>query len=227
MKCSSIATTSTTSTSSCADMTACLPPPARRRRRRRRVSRGVAGARRRAAGARALRGRAGELDGAARAAIARAPDTAPAARQDAIVAAERAIARYDALVRRYPGSGYSDNALFQAADLARLLYGAYGRGRPPGAGREVRGLADARVPVEFPARRGANGTAFGRSGARPAPRAQRRGAAVPSPAAPAPARRRAWPRRRRRPRPPPPRRRRAPRRRCRRSSAWCSPTSSA
>ncbi len=68
------------------------------------------------------------LDAAARTAIQRAPDDgSPAARQSAIAAAQRAIARYENLVRRYPGSGYSDNALFQSADLARLLYAAYGR----------------------------------------------------------------------------------------------------
>jgi N-acetylmuramoyl-L-alanine amidase len=68
------------------------------------------------------------LDDAARTAIQRAPDHgSPAARQHAVAAAERAITRYENLVRRYPGSGYSDNALFQAADLARLLYAAYGR----------------------------------------------------------------------------------------------------
>ena len=68
------------------------------------------------------------LDATARAAVQRAPDEgSAAARQAAIAAAERVITRYEALVRRYPGSGYSDNALFQAADLARALYAAYGR----------------------------------------------------------------------------------------------------
>lgn len=68
------------------------------------------------------------LDAAARTAIQRAPDDgSPAARQNAVAAAQRAITRYENLVRRYPSSGYSDNALFQAADLARLLYAAYGR----------------------------------------------------------------------------------------------------
>jgi N-acetylmuramoyl-L-alanine amidase len=68
------------------------------------------------------------LDAAARTAIQRAPDEgAPAARQSAIAAAQRVITRYEQLVRRYPSSGYSDNALYQAADLARALYAAYGR----------------------------------------------------------------------------------------------------
>jgi N-acetylmuramoyl-L-alanine amidase len=68
------------------------------------------------------------LDAAARTAIQRAPDEgAPSARQNAIAAAQRAITRYEQVVRRYPSSGYSDNALYQAADLARALYAAYGR----------------------------------------------------------------------------------------------------
>ncbi len=67
-------------------------------------------------------------DADARTAIARAPDAGAAAdRQDAIAAAQRAITSYELVVRRYPGSGYSDNALYQAADLARTLYAAYGR----------------------------------------------------------------------------------------------------
>jgi N-acetylmuramoyl-L-alanine amidase len=67
-------------------------------------------------------------DAAARAQLAKAPDDgAPAARQAAIAGAQRVIARYEAIVRRYPTSGYSDNALLQAADLARSLYVAYGR----------------------------------------------------------------------------------------------------
>jgi N-acetylmuramoyl-L-alanine amidase len=67
-------------------------------------------------------------DSAARTRIAEAPDSGAAARrQEAIAAAQRVIDRYEAIVRRYPTSGYSDNALFQAADLASTLYAAYGR----------------------------------------------------------------------------------------------------
>jgi N-acetylmuramoyl-L-alanine amidase len=40
--------------------------------------------------------------------------------------ARAAIAAYDALVRRYPISGYSDNALANAADLAAALYERFG-----------------------------------------------------------------------------------------------------
>jgi N-acetylmuramoyl-L-alanine amidase len=68
------------------------------------------------------------LDAAARALVARTPDDGPAAaRQQAIAAAARAITRYEGVVRRFPTSGYSDNALFQAADLAGAVYLAYGR----------------------------------------------------------------------------------------------------
>ena len=68
------------------------------------------------------------LEATARARIAQAPDGgAAAARQEAIAAAVRAIDRYETIPRRFPTSGYSDNALFQAADLAGTLYAAYGR----------------------------------------------------------------------------------------------------
>jgi len=68
------------------------------------------------------------LDAAARALVARTPDDGPAAaRQRAIAAAARAIARYEGVVRRFPSSGYTDNALYQAADLAAAVYAAYGR----------------------------------------------------------------------------------------------------
>ena len=68
------------------------------------------------------------LDAAARGQVSAAADDGPAAaRSRAIAAAERAMTRYETIVRRFPSSGYSDNALFQAADLARVLYAAYGR----------------------------------------------------------------------------------------------------
>ncbi|MGE0362535.1 MAG: N-acetylmuramoyl-L-alanine amidase [Vicinamibacterales bacterium] len=68
------------------------------------------------------------LDSAARALVTRAADDGPpAAREQAIAAAARAITRYEGVVRRFPSSGYSDNALYQAADLAAAVYAAYGR----------------------------------------------------------------------------------------------------
>ncbi len=39
-----------------------------------------------------------------------------------VAQARRVIAAYDSLVRRYPTSGYSDNALSNGADLAALLF---------------------------------------------------------------------------------------------------------
>ncbi|MCA1560867.1 MAG: N-acetylmuramoyl-L-alanine amidase [Acidobacteria bacterium] len=40
---------------------------------------------------------------------------------------QAAVARYDDIVRRYPASGYSDNALWQGAGLASLAYNRFGR----------------------------------------------------------------------------------------------------
>jgi hypothetical protein len=42
--------------------------------------------------------------------------------QPALPAIRRAVQAYDAIVRRYPTSGYSDNALWQGANLAMLAY---------------------------------------------------------------------------------------------------------
>ena len=36
------------------------------------------------------------------------------------------ISAYEGIVRRYPGSGYSDNALWQAGNLALLAYERFG-----------------------------------------------------------------------------------------------------
>src|SRR5262245_54671941 len=47
------------------------------------------------------------------------PATSPAA---AVTEARAVIKAYEALVRRYPISGYSDNALYNAADLADAIY---------------------------------------------------------------------------------------------------------
>src|SRR5687767_2030098 len=38
----------------------------------------------------------------------------------------RVVARYESVVRKHPGSGYSDNALWQAANLAALAYQRFG-----------------------------------------------------------------------------------------------------
>ena len=39
----------------------------------------------------------------------------------------RAVAAYEAVVRRFPGSGYADNALWQAANLAALAFERFGK----------------------------------------------------------------------------------------------------
>src|SRR5215208_7138131 len=43
-----------------------------------------------------------------------------------VVQMRRVVASYESLVRRYPVSGYSDNALWQAANLAALAYQRFG-----------------------------------------------------------------------------------------------------
>ena len=62
--------------------------------------------------------RAGERDAA---------DAAPAARDEMITQGRAVIAGYDALVRRFHGSGYADNALFNAATIADALYDRFHR----------------------------------------------------------------------------------------------------
>ena len=110
-------------------MTHSRPCPRRCARRGRRVPGDVAGGRgaprrraiatRRRRGSRRRRGRASP----------RRRDSGPAAeRQERHRrgACGRSIATRS-FARRFPTSGYSDNALFQAADLASTLYAAYGR----------------------------------------------------------------------------------------------------
>src|SRR5688500_4875035 len=53
-----------------------------------------------------------------------APATARAA---TMREARSVIAAYETLVRRYHGSGYSDNALWNAAEIAATLYARFGR----------------------------------------------------------------------------------------------------
>ncbi|MEZ5290217.1 MAG: N-acetylmuramoyl-L-alanine amidase [Vicinamibacterales bacterium] len=67
-------------------------------------------------------------DAAARAAADKVDAGAPAAEVDrAIRSARRAVVLYEAIVRRYPTSGYSDNALMLAGTLSQWLYTRYGR----------------------------------------------------------------------------------------------------
>jgi N-acetylmuramoyl-L-alanine amidase len=57
------------------------------------------------------------------------PPDAPAATRDGVLTqGRRVIAGYDALVRRFHGSGYADNALFNAATIADALYDRFRRG---------------------------------------------------------------------------------------------------
>src|SRR5215204_3001740 len=46
--------------------------------------------------------------------------------QPTLAEMRRAVAAYEALVRRYPSSGYADNALWQAANLAALAFERFG-----------------------------------------------------------------------------------------------------
>jgi N-acetylmuramoyl-L-alanine amidase len=56
-----------------------------------------------------------------------APEAGAADRARVIGEAEKLIAAYEQVPRRFPRSGYSDNALWQAAALAETLYERYGR----------------------------------------------------------------------------------------------------
>jgi N-acetylmuramoyl-L-alanine amidase len=55
------------------------------------------------------------------------PDAPSAARTNVQRRTRQLAATYDAIVRRYPGSGYSDNALTQAGSLYQALFDRYGR----------------------------------------------------------------------------------------------------
>jgi N-acetylmuramoyl-L-alanine amidase len=65
-------------------------------------------------------------DDAVRQQIASTPATAPTAERTKVITEARAVIKeYEALVRRYRSSGYSDNALFNAATLAEALHGQF------------------------------------------------------------------------------------------------------
>lgn len=64
----------------------------------------------------------------ARAAVERVAPTAASDELDRVVRpARRVVADYEGVVRRFPTSGYSDNALLQAATLSQHLYARFGR----------------------------------------------------------------------------------------------------
>jgi N-acetylmuramoyl-L-alanine amidase len=71
----------------------------------------------------------------------------PVVRSKVADEARAVIAAYEALVRRYPISGYSDNALFNAADLATLLYDRFGEPKD----RETAIKLYQRLTSEYPA----------------------------------------------------------------------------
>jgi hypothetical protein len=65
-----------------------------------------------------------------------------AARQPTLPKLRRTVNAYDTIVRRFPASGYCDNALWQGGNLALLAYERFGeaarRGTGAGADRDVR-----------------------------------------------------------------------------------------
>jgi N-acetylmuramoyl-L-alanine amidase len=92
-----------------------------------------------------------------RSAIA-APDAGP----DALAGARACVAAYEAIVRQYPASGYSDNALWQAARLSLDAFTRFGQPRDKDAGvRLLRRLAAAyptsRLARQVPAQLAAAG----------------------------------------------------------------------
>lgn len=83
----------------------------------------------------------------ARAVVAKtAPSAAAAIRRRTLNDGRAVIAAYEALVGRYPVSGYSDNALFNAASLADALYVKFGDRKDRDAARRLY----RRVAAEYP-----------------------------------------------------------------------------
>jgi N-acetylmuramoyl-L-alanine amidase len=79
--------------------------------------------------------------------IAATAADAPAGTRDEVVRQARSvIAGYDALVRRFHSSGYSDNALFNAAAIADALYAKFHRGSDRTLAERYRH----RLKVEYP-----------------------------------------------------------------------------
>src|SRR5688500_14698470 len=75
-----------------------------------------------------------ERDAGVRTLLAGSTSAAPAA--DVIAQATHVMTSFEILVRRFPTSGYADNALFQAASLAELTYEKFAR--PQDRARAVR-----------------------------------------------------------------------------------------
>src|SRR3954468_13105983 len=66
----------------------------------------------------------------------------------------RVVAAYESVVRRHPASGYSDNALWQAGNLAALAYQRFGDDADrKTAARLFQLLAESTRPARWPPRR--------------------------------------------------------------------------
>ncbi|MCC7125439.1 MAG: N-acetylmuramoyl-L-alanine amidase [Acidobacteria bacterium] len=71
--------------------------------------------------------RALEAETAIRARLDAAADPTPAVRGDLLRQTTRVVTSFEAIVRRYPTTGYADNALWQGAQLAETAYRRFGR----------------------------------------------------------------------------------------------------
>ncbi|HJR59504.1 MAG TPA: hypothetical protein VJ813_08905, partial [Vicinamibacterales bacterium] len=60
-------------------------------------------------------------------ALARERTLRDAVRKPTLKQLRAAVAAYEAVVRRYPASGYADNALWQAGNVALLAYDEFGQ----------------------------------------------------------------------------------------------------
>ena len=71
--------------------------------------------------------RAFEREAVVRPLLADGTDPTPAERTDVLRQVTRLVAAYEAIVRRYPTTGYADNALWQGASLSEAAYRRFGR----------------------------------------------------------------------------------------------------
>jgi N-acetylmuramoyl-L-alanine amidase len=100
----------------------------------------------------------------------------------------RVVIQYEGLVRRFPTSGYSDNALFQAASLSQWLHARYGLEADRVAAVKYYTWLDREYPAS-PLRRESRAaaqalTALPARAERPSPTPMTRAAGTPTPAAP-------------------------------------------
>ena len=79
----------------------------------------------------------------------------PSLRREPAPDALRKVAQlYEAIVLRYPASGYSDNALWQAAGLLQRTFEISGEAKDRERRRTIAGLAEARVSAQRPGQAG-------------------------------------------------------------------------